>query len=282
MSECTTGCGRPTERMLCEQCLWEIRQALDPDAAHPDQSIPAMLDDLATTLTRQARLSQRNGKSKSAVQPVPFHVRASDIEAHARAVLTGWVRVLADDDPELYPVDRLDALAAWLLARLGDIAMHEAASEIHAEITDVAARIRYVIDRPADRLYAGICGTAFAEQHHCDEPLYAHPGASVVRCVDCGTAHEVTKRREDMLRRLDDRLVTAAEFAHLATYLIDDIKRSREQTRKLVNQWHKRGLLERKNQTGDPLFRFADAIAVLARDQARRDERALERQAVSA
>lgn len=281
MSTCATSCGRPTRDtlMLCDQCVWEIRQALDPDAAHPDRSIPAMLDDLATTLTRQARITQRNGKSKSAVHPVPFHIRASDIAAHARAVLVGWVRVLAGDNPELYPRDSLRAMTAWLLKRLDAIAMHEAAAEIHAEITDTAARIRYVIDRPADRLYAGTCGTAFAEQHHCDEPLYAHPGSPVVRCADCGTVHDVAKRREAMLKRLDDRLVTAAEFAGLATYLIQDMGRSREQTRKLVNQWHKRGLLERKNHAGDPLFRFADAIAVLARDQARRDQ---ERQAIPA
>jgi hypothetical protein len=280
MVTCVTGCGRPTRGTLalCEQCTWEIKQALD---VGQDKSIPALLDDLATTLTRQARITQRNG-SRSAESPVPFHIRASDIATHARGVLVGWVRVLAGDNPDRYPSDTLPAICDWLLRRTSDMAMHEAAADIHDEITDTAARIHHVIDRPADRLYAGVCGTSFAEQHTCGEPLYAHPGAAVVRCVDCGTVHEVTKRRDDMLRRLDDRLVTASEFARLATYLIEDIGRSREQTRKLVNQWHSRGLLERHSddRDGNPLFVFADVKILLARDQARRDQRELEKQAV--
>lgn len=278
MSVCVTGCTRTTQRALCEQCLWEVKQALDIDQ---ELSIPALLDDLATTLTRQARITQRNG-GKSAETPTPFHIRASDIADHARAVLVGWVKVLASDDPERYPTDTLEAMAAWLLGRLDDIARHEAADDMHAEITDTAARIRYVIDRPADRLYAGTCGTSFAEQHICAEPLYAHPGAAVVRCIDCGTVHDVATRREGMLQRLDDRLVTAAEFARLATYLIADIGRSREQTRKMVNLWHHRGLLERHSddREGNPLFLFGEAKLLLARDQARRDQRDAEKQAL--
>lgn len=278
---CSTGCGRPTRDTLalCEQCIWEIKQALDPDN---DLSIPALLDDLATTLTRQARIAQRNG-SRSSERPVPFHVRAGDIADHARSVLTGWVRALANDQSDRYPADTLLAMAAWLLRHINDIATHEAAADIHSEIIDTATSIRRVIDRPADRIYAGVCAAMFAEASPpCTEPLYAHPGAGVVRCIDCGTVHQIDKRREDMLRRLDDRLVTAAEFARLATYLIEDFGRSREQTRKLVNQWHKRGLLERHSddRNGDPLFQFGQVKLLLARDQARRDQRDAEKQAI--
>lgn len=282
MTTCATGCGRPTRDtlLLCEQCQWEIKQALNPDH---ELSIPALLDDLATTLTRQARINQRNGGGRSAETPLPFHIRASDIAEHARSVLTGWVLVIAEDDPRNYPADTLLAMCAWLRSRTGHIATHDAAADIHAEITDTAARIQHVIDRPADRLYAGTCGTSFAEQHTCEEPLYAHPGATVVRCIDCGTVHEVEKRRTDMLQRLDDRLVTAAEFARLAAYLIDDARRRREQTRKLINQWHSRGLLTRHgSDDGEPRFVFGEIKLLLAKDQARREQRDAERQAVSA
>ena len=60
------------------------------------------------------------------------------------------------------------------------------------------------------------------------------------------------------------KLCTAAEIAHLSTYLGLDI--SREQVRKRINQWHRRNQITRKGGVlNEPTFRFGDALALLAK-----------------
>lgn len=268
VSECATNCGRPMRDvlLLCDQCRWELEQAL--------AEMPALIDDLMITLTRQARIVQRNG-GRSAEKPLPFHAKASELGDHARSVLVGWVRVLAEDNAAHYPADNIEAISIWLVSRIDDLARHEAAADMWSEITGVANDIRRVTDRPPDRIYAGICGADIEDRPgwQCGEPLYAKPSAELVTCRACVTVHRVDKRRQQMLDALDGMLLTAAEIARLATYLIGDMDRSREQVRKLINQWHSRGLLVPRSRVGDPRFNFGEVKILLAREQARHAER---------
>ena len=71
--------------------------------------------------------------------------------------------------------------------------------------------------------------------------------------------------RARLLGELDDRLCTAAEIAHLSTYL--GLKADREQVRKRINQWNKRGLItEHPGVTDEVTFRFGEVYERLAAD----------------
>lgn len=295
--QCVTGCGRPTRdvRLLCDQCVWEVEQAL--------AEMPALLDELSITLTGLARIGQKGGNSKKGTkgktQPLGYDVRASEMLDDLRVFLSGWVRVIAEDHGHDLPTDTLRAMGRWLFARLDLIATHEAAEDIHREITGIAfppylgdGRARpgqawHPVDRPADRVYAGKCeatvtsdeepgdGLARGGAGHwrCEADLYARPNSATARCHDCGTEHSLDQRRERLLQELDDKLYTAGEIARLAVYL-GEANRGRERTRKLINQWHKRGRLERhtSNEVGEPLFRFGTVLVELAKEEARREQ----------
>lgn len=292
--DCVTGCGRPTDRMLCTHCLWEIEKSLS--------ELPALLDELTITLTRQGVISKGGGNSKKGTkgktQPIGFDVRASEMLNDIRTFLSGWVRDIAETYDQELPQDSLRAMSRWLLSRLDIVAVHSAADDIHREITGVAyppyignGRARdgdawRSVDRPPDRLFIGKCeATVSAEfddpgdglarggvgHWRCEEDVFAKPRQSVARCLACGAEHDVDGRRERIKKELDGRLYTAAEIADLVVYL-GDANRGREQTRKLINQWHKRGRLERHqdNHVGEPMFLFGTVMIELAKEEKRR------------
>lgn len=144
MSTCAAGCGRPTERMLCTQCVWEIRRELD--------RVPDLVAELETALSRQAVMAESAGRIDGQGEtPLAYGTLAAQARDELRLCLVGWVRDLARDDPRLYPRDELDAMARWLTSRADEIAIHEAAKEIHDEITRRCREAWHAVDRAANR-----------------------------------------------------------------------------------------------------------------------------------
>lgn len=228
--------GVADDTTICRACTADLEQAL--------AELPALVGDLESTLSRQGGRS--DGGSRAAEHPVPYDVRASGVLGDLRAVLVGWIRDL-DDKPEHHPADNLEAMARWLLARLSGIATHPAAEEIHREIFAAFDRGCRAIDNPPDRQFLGTCPTCSLAD------IYARVGATGVICRDCGTAHEVTELRESLKARLDDRLVTAAEFARMRAYLGEAV--DRDHIRRLVNVWATRG---RITSHPGPRYRFGE------------------------
>lgn len=194
MSEprCSTGCSRPTynNQRLCSQCAWELEQAL--------AEMPALLDELDTTLTRQAKMSDASDGGRAAEKPLPFHVTASEVLIDLRVYLVGWVKDLANDDPARYPTDDLVAMSTWLLARLGDITLHDAADDIHEEIVTTSRQAWRVVDRAANRtrFAVGPCPELTPEDGvQCAGEVWAYIPTSEERparleCSSCGARWE--------------------------------------------------------------------------------------------
>jgi hypothetical protein len=288
---CVNGCGVPPRNMelLCVPCQAELRQAL--------AEMPAWLEQLEVSYTRMSRLTnQRGGKpTKTKSTPLLFDVRTADVLGQIRIVFTGWARVLIEDCDQPMPADDLVALSRFLLARIDLIAKHDAAADIQHEIVTAYEAAKRAVDRPPDKLWAGRCGKrteAITEpgdglarggvgHWECDEDVYAKAGSPYAVCVGCGERYNADERRQAMANYLEDSLYTAAEIASLAMYLLDDLTQTRDQTRKQINQWHKRGLLVRHqdNQIGEPMFRFGDAKTLIGIQQAKREQREAERQA---
>jgi|SRR5690625_256161 len=259
MSECTTGCGRPTRDvlLLCVQCQWEIERDLG--------DIPALIDELTTTVTRQARIGAQNGQSRSAVTPLPFDVRASGAMDHVSLVLHGWTRVIVEDHDQEPPPDTLRAMSRFLLSRVDLIARHEAAGDIHDEITDAVRDGWRAVDRPSTRLFAGVCLV-----DDCDEPLRARPGATDVMCRKCGITHDVEERRAQMRSDLDGMLCTATEIGRLGAYF-DGL--DRERTKRLIMAWERRGRIMAHGTapSGAPTYPFGETITAVLSAQGKRE-----------
>jgi hypothetical protein len=249
-NECVTGCGRPTrdQRLLCDQETWELEKALG--------DLPALLDELHVTLTRQAVMGSGGGGGKviGKVQPLPYDVRASEVLEQLRIVLVGWVRVIAEDHGHELPGDQLRSVARWLLTRINLLASHEAAEDIHREITDACASGNRAIDKVAERIFVGLC--------ECGDWLYARPSSRLVQCRKCERSFDVAASREGLWEALGDRLMTIAEIVSWGVQLQYVAEKETKRVRNLLDQWVKRGRIvaHSVNRHGKGMFPFGETL----------------------
>lgn len=246
-------CGRPSrDATICMGCACELDAAIAEIC-----EVRGLAYDLDIALSRQARLGDRNG-SRSTETPVAYDKRASEAAKNLKGILVGWTRVIAEETGADLPPDTLAGIATWLRPRVGWMRHHPAGAEAHDEIIDAVRLARRVIDRPAERLYAGPCD--------CGEDLYAKHGAAYVECHN----HEqpivwpVEARRTWLLDSAREMLLTTTEISQaLALYAMDASPAA-------LRGYVGRGRLFRKG--GDdrkPLYRLGDVLDILARQAER-------------
>lgn len=80
-------CDRPTSELVCEACGHTLRRLLG--------QLPGMLDDLAVTVTKQARTSAGGSRGKGHEYGLPFAWGASDVEWTIRNTVRTWKCVAA-------------------------------------------------------------------------------------------------------------------------------------------------------------------------------------------
>jgi hypothetical protein len=253
---CVTGCTRPTEDMLCRYCLGELTAALR-ELVTDGNGGRGLIGELGLTLARQHRLtsSPPGISTPSATQPLPYHEAASEVSMVLVNTITSWARAVAEHNPHLHPPSGSTAAAvAWMAGVPNLLALHPAADDLHGDITAIVARVRRVIDRPPDRIYAGPCETT-DDGDVCPEHLYARPGARAVRCGRCGTTYDVDERREWMIDYAADLRITATVALGWARLLLDkDIPRG------TWKSWVSRGRIvaHGTDRRGRPTYRFGD------------------------
>jgi hypothetical protein len=209
--------------MICRGCLDALKAEL--------RSVAWLVEQLGVTLTRQARVGQRNGP-RSAETPLPFHLRASvDLET-LRDGLGMWALAVAEQRGILLEsAPTPAAFASWLLRHPNDVAQHPDAAELHGDVLAMTEAARRTIDLPPQKHFVGPCDD-------CGEDLYCGPAAKVVACrtEGCEFSAEVESRRIWLLEAAVDQLRTAAELSRELPWIggvtID---------RKLINQWAVRG-----------------------------------------
>ncbi len=256
-----TGCSRPSDEwIVCASCAAAFKDTLT-------ELDEWLLDDLDLVITQQTRYAAST-KSKSAIAPLVFNLKASDTKASMVNEMDTAARLIAETNGWARDYTTPHGAARWLKFNLTAIRLHEAGAQIVDSITSWYAACVWVSDRPAQRQYLGPCDASMNGQH-CPGRIYGRTGKPEAKCDVCGETYVADQLRTRLLKELDDKLCTAAEIARLSTYLGLDI--DREQVRKRINQWHKRGQITRKGGTEDePKFRFADALALLARHDTNR------------
>lgn len=264
MTENNCRCGKPTRdtNTVCEHCLDQLARALG--------EVPWTTEQLEISVTRQKGIDYRTvggskGGKKPAERPAPANWGASEARTHLHGLLVSWVR-LCDADKvrhsspdDTLPADNLIALSRWLLWRVDGLALHEAGSDAVDEITDAVAQCHRVIDRPADRWFAGPCN----EEHdgvECGTDLYAKATSGDVKCRSCAAVYDVDSRRAWLLAAAEDRLASAKDLARSVSWL-----GATPLTADRVRQWASRGRIVAKGHDGaSPLYRVGDAIDLMA------------------
>jgi hypothetical protein len=265
----TMMCDRPADGwIVCKTCADALVATL--------AEMPWMLEELDTVITQQTKYTDASGKS--AESPLVFNIKAADSKASLINELDTVARVIAGANRWKRTYTTAAGCAAWLERSISAIRLHPAGGQMVDDISSWYAACLWVIDRPAQRQYLGDhadVGSVIEVElrsyevspiahEQCPGRIYGRAGKPEARCDTCGATYAAESLRDRLLHQLDGKLCTAAEIAHLSTYLGLDI--GREQVRKRINQWHSRSQIERKGGTDiEPTFRFGDALALLAK-----------------
>lgn len=256
---CATGCGRPTETMLCADCVRQLvadlRALVDGGRDASGALRAGLLAELDTTAARQHVLGDPVGvRSRAAETPLPYHPAAVELRWTVDNTVTTWARDVAETNGHVAAWTSVADAAAWLARRHRELARHPAADELADEIGHVVTQVRAVIDRPRERVYLGPCET-------CGADLYALPQASVVDCR-CGERVDVRERRDWLLDVVEQRLATASEISRALPTLVNA-----PVTASMVRGYAKRGriMAQGTDQRGMPLYRIGDVIALVTR-----------------
>jgi hypothetical protein len=222
----TCNCGRPTrdDAYVCETCLSGLFRALG--------EVPWLTRELDTTIAKQRAAGSSDG-ARSTETPMPFHIAASDARSALRQAMFTWIKFCTEEKirhrggRDGWPLDNLPAMSRWLMCRVDGLAFSDLGFDACEEITNAIAQCRRVIDRPAERRYAGPC--------ECGRDLYHKPGAVEVKCRDCERVYVVAELNEWMRDQVLGRLVTAQEGSGLLC------KFNLETSVRAIYDWDERG-----------------------------------------
>lgn len=229
--------------------------------------VPALLGELDTTRVRLARIGDPGGGSGD--RPPPWHEKAAVALVNLQNTITTLARHISDTRGRPVPLavallsgppcaagwcahpscrdlrgdaptGHWAAAAVWLLGHVEWLRHRPEGPEWMLALGLDVERARRVIDRQADRWYAGPCGEPTdaivggcscqchgagpgtpcdmvggcgLEWHRpvrCPGELYARPGADFVDCPACGAQFDVKARREWLLNSARDALAGAA------------------------------------------------------------------------
>lgn len=276
MSNPVCTCGKPTGgEWLCEDCQQTFAWALVNIAAwYPD------LGTIARKQVRYGTQGATKG-SVGKEQPLPVDMRfvnaapigpgdhatadrapGSQLRWDTWATVVGWCRAVMEDQPEVHgpacreclhltcasikrrrwPTNTIPSMCGYLARQFRFIVREQWAPVMLGEVLDIEKRLRWMVDRPADRWYAGKC-SAGDEHGQCQTELYARTDRGKVRCPTCDTEHDVDKRREILLNEAKDYHVTATEAAS-ALLAWTDYDGTETKLMDRIRKWRDRDQLE--------------------------------------
>lgn len=326
MSETTCECGKPTgpTASLCVDC----RHTLEMSIAN----VSAYFADLVTTVkARQVRLGESGRKPSEA--PLGMDARfaklgdASEVEFATRNTVSTWVREIQENTAgeaqgpacttdgrcehnscvgiwrSRYPDDTVASMCRYLLRWSDWLRVSPDGPEALDELLDLEERLRKLVDRPAERWFAGPCGAEIAHAGQnggqggsgerqsiggylvCDEPLYARTERGNVECRVCGATYDIGERRAWLLTYAENQVAQASLIARAITAW-GEVESSERTIAARIRQWGVRNrifpvLHERVNGVERPLYRIGDVLDLLAEDARHADEKR-ERKAVRA
>lgn len=230
------------------------------------RQVPSILDELDTSMTRQAKLRPTRGLA--AVEPVdlPFNLNAADSANRVRAMLLPWVRfVHAGTGAGYNDAISTPALARGLSLYAGWILQQPEAGKLLDELKAMVEDVRGVIDLRIERVFVGTCKSIFDgdgnRQSTCPEQLYAPASREETTCPRCKATHHVKDRQKKALAAAQNRVLPPQMIARALTRKgeVLDVER--------IYNWSKRGLLKPASvdpRTKRKMYRLGDVMDVMA------------------
>ena len=242
---------------LCTSCVGQIRAAL--------MELPDLVADLRTQTGAGA--GPRIAHVKKPHAPLPINVDAVDQEHATVKLIDWWCQVVTRTwCPELplgpfctvcdhascvigrvftIPVS-FPARCSWLRRHSTALARHEWASEFYEDVMTLRAGLRRVVDRPAPRIFVGLC-----RAEGCEAPLMAVEWAATVECRVCGAAYDVETCRAELVMSMRHTLLTVhqmtQELPKVAGIQING---------NTIKTWKRRGKLQPRNVGTDGRDKF--------------------------
>lgn len=285
-------CAKPVAdgSYVCRTCTAPVRDRLAAVVA-----LAAEVETTVARLSRHAERGgrrvlpvdddgQRTGGGLR-VTPLPVNLAAKDRANVASNVIVTWARHVAEErgggplrpEAAIGPLCRSGAgcrhgscalirarsvphpvarAAAWLAEQLDWLRHRREAVEALPELDAACRDLVRLVDAPPPLWYAGPCWASTFAGEQCEEPLYAHAGASTVRCPapGCRTQHDVAARRRWLLDEADRVLAHATLIAAALTVL------DRPVTSSMVRNYAARRWIEARgvDREGRPLYRVGD------------------------
>lgn len=269
----TCECGQPTSgAWLCDDCTKTFRYAL-PNVAY-------YYTDLGTVERKQTRYGN-TGATKGSIgktQPLPVDLRfagtkpdeapGTQLKYDTWATVVAWCRTVMEDQPERrgptcdshclhvscahirrsrWPRNTITSMVNYLARQFSYILSQEWAPIMFDEFLDLEKRLTRMVNRPADKWYAGRCGVG-DEHGTCETELYATADKGTIECKGCGITHDVGERREFLLKEAKEYHVTATEAA-AALIAWTDYDGTTKKVIDLIAYWHEKGALEDRGVT---------------------------------
>lgn len=249
----------PGHLTVCGACSAELLRDL--------ADVPSLDLHLDLALTRQSRLGGRAG-GRPAEAALPYDPRASAAITALRSALVGWQRQLGAEQARFGPLcrgcdhpsclwvhrsrppaDTMAAISRWLVRQRAALLAHPALPEAVDELGAAVRQARRVIDRPADRVYAGPC-------NECGQDLLATPGHRTVVCRGCCLEYNVADRQDWMRREIEDQLAHSIAISGMLRQLGVEIAAS------TIRYLAQKGRITARgtDRRGRPLYRVGDVL----------------------
>lgn len=227
---------QPDTAYVCAACSAKLGQALHTAAA--------LVPELETAVARLARFGEPGPRSRgrapaAPIRPdggtmrhyadqadgwpsgLPVNLAAAQVREDVANTVSGWCRVVLEQrGPQPGDMVGLAPAMRWLAGHLEWIRHQRFADECFDELGDAARQVEHAVDRPAERVDAGVCLAVLPESgEKCQRRLSAPAGAAKVRCPGCGATHDAQARRRLLLGQARDVRGSAAEVARWLSVL---------------------------------------------------------------
>jgi hypothetical protein len=251
-------CTRPTTiGVLCNDCHNELTHHID--------NLPWALEQLQNAATNQTRFTTGGG-AKSTETPLMFNPFASGALASLIATVQIWQGRLADHTGQPIRHPNPIKAAKWMGQNISSARTYINAGQMLDALTHAHEHVEKVINKPPQRQYLGDCADVDNSGHTCPGRMFAYPNEAEARCDTCTKEIDAATRRLELLRKMDDKIMSAAEIARIATYM--GLTIDRVQVRKRINKWHSRHRITPINHDADnPTFRFLEVRLLLEQDE---------------
>lgn len=261
------GCSRPlTGGALCTYCGDELTQLA--------AELPAMIGLLYDHMGGQVRFNASTGGGRSQKSTKDEHGDTSietglDLPSNAttassllKSYLRRTTRLLMDAGaahPIRLPADELNPMARFLYTHLDTLRRLPDVYDLKEELRRLTARLMRLVDKPVERLYAGVCSNP-TDKGDCPEDLYAFHGSKVIVCHKCGHRHAAEDRQRTMRAVAEEMHLTAKEIRAIVPTLMGTPLNPAT-----FRKWKSRGKISVVGQlpgTEEDLFRCGDVIAL--------------------